>query len=97
MAGHGEQGPSPNTSQKPVDELGPSHGRLAGPVALPVERGGRQPILSPGRSISIVNISDWAKKNYAPPQGRKAMNFSESGPLPAQGAISAANLCTSCV
>ena len=79
MAGNGDKG-IPNG--KPVDEWGI---RMEGcrPVGSSVERGGDTN--GPAAVYSIVKYLDWMKK-YAPPQAQ-GMTFSESGPVPAQGAI----------
>ncbi len=79
MAGNGDKG-IPNG--KPVDEWGI---RMEGcrPVGSCVERGGDTN--GPAAVYSIVKYLDWMKK-YAPPQAQ-GMTFSESGPVPAQGAI----------
>jgi len=53
------------------------------PVGSSVERGGDTN--GPAAVYSIVKYLDWMKK-YAPPQAQ-GMTFSESGPVPAQGAI----------
>src|SRR5207245_391533 len=79
MAGNGDKG-IPNG--KPVDEWGI---RMEGcrPVGSSVERGGDTN--GPAAVYSIVKYLDWMKK-YAPPQAQ-GMTFSESVPVPAQGAI----------
>src|SRR5215218_6583249 len=79
MAGNGDKG-IPNG--KPVDEWGI---RMEGcrPVGSSVERGGDTN--GPAAVYSIVKYLEWMKK-YAPPQAL-GMTFSESGPVPAQGAI----------
>ena len=79
MAGNGDKG-IPNG--KPVDEWGI---RMEGcrPVGSSVERGGDTN--GPAAVYSIVKYLEWLKK-YAPPQAQ-GMTFSESGPVPAQGAI----------
>jgi glycerol transport system substrate-binding protein len=79
MAGNGDRG-LPNG--KPVDEWGI---RVDGcrPVGSSVERGGDTN--GPAAVYSITKYIDWLKK-YAPPQAN-GMNFSESGPVPAQGNI----------
>lgn len=79
MAGAGDKG-LPNG--KPVDEWGI---RVAGcrPVGSSVERGGDTN--GPAAVYSIVKYLDWLKK-YAPPAAA-GMTFSESGPVPAQGAV----------
>jgi glycerol transport system substrate-binding protein len=79
MAGNGDKG-IPNGL--PVDEWGI---RMEGcrPVGSSVERGGD--VNGPASVYSIVKYLEWMKK-YAPPQAQ-GMTFSESGPVPAQGAI----------
>src|SRR5712675_1883619 len=79
MAGNGDKG-IPNGL--PVDEWGI---RMEGcrPVGSSVERGGD--VNGPASVYSIVKYLDWMKK-YAPPQAQ-GMTFSESGPVPSQGAI----------
>ena len=79
MAGNGDKG-IPNGL--PVDEWGV---RMEGcrPVGSSVERGGDTN--GPAAVYSITKYLDWMKK-YAPPQAQ-GMTFSESGPVPAQGAI----------
>jgi glycerol transport system substrate-binding protein len=79
MAGNGDKG-IPNG--KPVDEWGI---RMEGcrPVGSSVDRGGDTN--GPAAVYSIVKYVDWLNK-YAPPNAR-GMTFSESGPIPAQGAI----------
>lgn len=79
MAGAGDKG-IPNG--KPVDEWGI---RVAGcrPVGSSVERGGDTN--GPAAVYSITKYLEWLKK-YAPPAAA-GMTFSESGPVPAQGAI----------
>src|SRR6202047_2902394 len=79
MAGNGDKG-IPNGL--PVDEWGI---RMEGcrPVGSSVERGGD--VNGPAAVYSIVKYLDWMKK-YAPPQAQ-GMTFSESGPVPSQGAI----------
>src|SRR5690242_16515484 len=79
MAGNGDKG-IPNGL--PVDEWGI---RMEGcrPVGSSVERGGDTN--GPAAVYSIVKYLDWLKK-YAPPQAQ-GMTFSESGPVPAQGAV----------
>jgi len=79
MAGNGDKG-IPNGL--PVDEWGI---RMEGcrPVGSSIERGGDTN--GPAAVYSIVKYLDWMKK-YAPPQAN-GMNFSESGPVPAQGNI----------
>jgi len=79
MAGNGDKG-IPNGL--PVDEWGI---RMEGcrPVGSSVERGGDTN--GPAAVYSITKYLEWMKK-YAPPQAQ-GMTFSESGPVPAQGAI----------
>src|ERR1700704_5858038 len=79
MAGNGDKG-IPNGL--PVDEWGI---RMEGcrPVGSSVERGGD--VNGPASVYSIVKYLDWMKK-YAPPQAQ-GMTFSQSGPVPSQGAI----------
>jgi glycerol transport system substrate-binding protein len=79
MAGNGDKG-IPNGL--PVDEWGI---RMEGcrPVGSSVERGGDTN--GPAAVYAITKYLDWMKK-YAPPQAN-GMNFSESGPVPAQGNI----------
>ncbi len=79
MAGNGDRG-IPNG--KPVDEWGI---RMEGcrPVGSSVDRGGDTN--GAAAVYSITKYLDWMKK-YAPPQAN-GMNFSESGPVPAQGNI----------
>jgi glycerol transport system substrate-binding protein len=79
MAGNGDKG-IPNG--KPVDEWGI---RMEGcrPVGSSIDRGGDTN--GPAAVYSIAKYLDWMKK-YAPPQAN-GMNFSESGPVPAQGNI----------
>ena len=79
MAGNGDKG-IPNGL--PVDEWGI---RMEGcrPVGSSVDRGGDTN--GAAAVYSITKYLDWMKK-YAPPQAQ-GMNFSESGPVPAQGNI----------
>jgi glycerol transport system substrate-binding protein len=79
MAGNGDKG-IPNG--KPVDEWGI---RMEGcrPVGSSVDRGGDTN--GPAAVYSIAKYVDWLNK-YAPPNAR-GMTFSESGPIPAQGAV----------
>ena len=79
MAGNGDKG-IPNGL--PVDEWGI---RMEGcrPVGSSIERGGDTN--GPAAVYSITKYIEWLKK-YAPPQAN-GMNFSESGPVPAQGNI----------
>ena len=79
MAGNGDKG-IPNGL--PVDEWGI---RMEGcrPVGSSVDRGGDTN--GAAAVYSITKYLDWMKK-YAPPQAN-GMNFSESGPVPAQGNI----------
>jgi glycerol transport system substrate-binding protein len=79
MAGSGDRG-IPNG--RPVDEWGI---RMEGinPVGSSIERGGDTN--GPAAVYSVVKYVDWLNR-FAPPQAR-GMTFSESGPVPAQGAI----------
>ena len=79
MAGAGDKG-IPNGL--PVDEWGI---RVEGcrPVGSTVVRGGATN--GPAAVYSVAKYIDWMKK-YAPPAAA-GMTFSESGPVPAQGAI----------
>ncbi|MEC5162018.1 MULTISPECIES: ABC transporter substrate-binding protein [unclassified Janthinobacterium] len=81
MAGAADKG-IPNGL--PVDEWGI---RVAAdkctPVGASVSRGGATN--SPAAVYALTKYVDWMKK-YAPPQAN-GMNFSESGPVPAQGEI----------
>ena len=79
MAGNGDKG-IPNGL--PVDEWGV---RMEGcrPVGSSIDRGGDTN--GPAAVYSITKYIEWLKK-YAPPQAN-GMNFSESGPVPAQGNI----------
>ncbi|EIM27901.1 ABC transporter substrate-binding protein [Microvirga lotononidis] len=79
MAGNGDKG-IPNGL--PVDEWGI---RMEGcrPVGSSIERGGDTN--GPAAVYAIAKYLEWMKK-YAPPQAA-GMNFSESGPVPAQGNI----------
>jgi glycerol transport system substrate-binding protein len=79
MAGNGDRG-IPNG--RPVDEWGI---RMEGcrPVGSSIERGGDTN--GPAAVYAITKYVEWLRK-YAPPQAA-GMNFSESGPVPAQGAI----------
>ncbi len=79
MAGAGDKG-IPNGL--PVDEWGI---RVDGcrPVGSSVERGGATN--GPAAVYSLKKYINWMKK-YAPPEAA-GMTFSESGPVPAQGAI----------
>jgi glycerol transport system substrate-binding protein len=79
MAGAGDEG-IPNGL--PVDEWGI---RVDGcrPVGSSVERGGATN--GPAAVYALTKYIDWLKK-YAPPEAA-GMTFSESGPVPAQGAI----------
>ena len=79
MAGNGDRG-LPNG--KPVDEWGI---RMEGcrPAGSAIERGGDTN--GPAAVYAITKYLEWLKK-YAPPQAA-GMTFSESGPVPAQGAV----------
>ncbi|MCB2216498.1 ABC transporter substrate-binding protein [Desulfofustis glycolicus] len=79
MAGAGDEG-IPNGL--PVDEWGI---RVDGcrPVGSSVSRGGATN--GPAAVYALTKYIDWLKK-YAPPEAA-GMTFSESGPVPAQGAI----------
>ena len=79
MAGAGDKG-LPNGL--PIDEWGI---RVDGcrPVASSVERGGATD--GPAAVYSLTKYIDWLKK-YAPPEA-SGMDFSESGPVPAQGQV----------
>ncbi len=79
MAGAGDKG-IPNGL--PVDEWGI---RVDGcsPVGSSVSRGGATN--GPAAVYALTKYIDWLKK-YAPPEAA-GMTFSESGPVPAQGAI----------
>ena len=79
MAGGGDKG-IPNGL--PVDEWGI---RVEGcqPVGSSVSRGGATN--APPAVYALTKYIDWLKK-YAPPEAA-GMTFSESGPIPAQGAI----------
>jgi glycerol transport system substrate-binding protein len=79
MAGAGDPG-LPNGL--PVDEWGI---RMEGctPVGSSVERGGATN--GPAAVYALQKYIDWLKK-YAPPEAA-GMNFSEAGPVPAQGRI----------
>ncbi|SCZ02971.1 carbohydrate ABC transporter substrate-binding protein, CUT1 family (TC 3.A.1.1.-) [Microvirga guangxiensis] len=79
MAGNGDKG-IPNGL--PVDEWGI---RMEGcrPVGSSVDRGGDTN--GAAAVYAITKYLDWMKK-YAPPQA-SGMNFSESGPVPAQGNV----------
>lgn len=79
MAGNGDRG-IPNG--RPVDEWGI---RMEGcrPVGSSVERGGDTN--GPAAVYAVSKYVEWLRK-YAPPEAA-GMTFSESGPVPAQGAI----------
>ena len=80
MAGNGDKG-LPNG--KPVDEWGIRVNDKDQPTGSCVARGGDTN--GPAAVYSIVKYLDWLKA-YAPPEAQ-GMTFSESGPVPAQGAI----------
>jgi glycerol transport system substrate-binding protein len=79
MAGNGDAG---NPNGKPVDEWGI---RVEGcrPAGSSVSRGGD--VNGPASVYALQKYIDWLK-SYAPPQAA-GMTFSESGPVPAQGAV----------
>jgi glycerol transport system substrate-binding protein len=79
MAGNGDRG-IPNG--RPVDEWGI---RMEGcsPVGSAIERGGDTN--GPAAVYAVTKYVEWLR-NYAPPEAA-GMTFSESGPVPAQGAI----------
>lgn len=80
MAGNGDKG-LPNGL--PVDEWGIKVNEKSQPVGSCVARGGDTN--GPAAVYSIQKYLDWMKA-YAPPTAG-SMNFSESGPVPAQGEI----------
>ena len=80
MAGMGDVG-EPNGL--PVDEWGIRVNENSQPVGSCVDRGGATN--SPAAVYAIESYTNWLN-NYAPPAAA-GMNFSESGPVPAQGAI----------
>ncbi|CAN5203154.1 ABC transporter substrate-binding protein [soil metagenome] len=80
MAGAGDKG-IPNGL--PVDEWGIRVNEKSQPVGSCVVRGGDTN--GPAAVYSVAKYVEWLKK-YAPPEAA-GMNFSESGPVPAQGNI----------
>jgi len=80
MAGNGDKG-LPNGL--PVDEWGIRVNAQSQPVGSCVARGGDTN--GPAAVYSIEKYLEWLKK-YAPPVAQ-GMNFSESGPVPAQGEV----------
>lgn len=80
MAGNGDQG-EPNGL--PVDEWGIRVNENSQPVGSCVARGGDTN--GPASVYAITKYIEWLN-NYAPPEA-PGMDFSESGPVPAQGAI----------
>ncbi|MBF9030441.1 extracellular solute-binding protein [Rhodobacterales bacterium HKCCE3408] len=80
MAGMGDVG-EPNGL--PVDEWGIRVNENSQPVGSCVARGGATN--SPAAVYAIESYTNWLN-NYAPPAAA-GMNFSEAGPIPAQGAI----------
>ena len=80
MAGNGDKG-IPNGL--PVDEWGIKVNEKSQPVGSCVARGGDTN--GPAAVYSIQKYLDWMKA-YAPPAAQ-GMNFSESGPVPAQGEV----------
>jgi glycerol transport system substrate-binding protein len=80
MAGNGDVG-LPNG--KPVDEWGIRVDENSRPVGSCVARGGDTN--GPAAVYSINKYVEWLR-DYAPPAAQ-GMNFSESGPVPAQGNI----------
>jgi len=80
MAGNGDKG-EPNGL--PVDEWGIRVDEQSRPVGSCVARGGDTN--GPAAVYAITKYLEWLK-TYAPPQAQ-GMTFSESGPVPAQGAI----------
>ena len=80
MAGNGDKG-IPNGL--PVDEWGIKVDEKSRPVGSCVARGGDTN--GPAAVYSIQKYLDWLKA-YAPPEAQ-GMTFSESGPVPAQGAV----------
>lgn len=79
MAGNGDKG-FPNG--KPVDDWG-IRVEDCQPVGASVERGGDAN--GPAAVYAVTKFRDWLTK-YAPPEA-KNMNFSQAGPIPAQGNI----------
>lgn len=80
MAGNGDKG-LPNGL--PVDEWGIRVNDKSQPVGSCVARGGDTN--GPASVYAIEKYLEWLKK-YAPPTAQ-GMNFSESGPVPAQGEV----------
>ncbi|MBC6717321.1 carbohydrate ABC transporter substrate-binding protein [Aurantimonas sp. DM33-3] len=80
MAGNGDKG-IPNGV--PVDEWGIRVNEQSQPTGSCVARGGDTN--GPASVYAIEKYLDWLKA-YAPPEAQ-GMTFSESGPVPAQGAI----------
>jgi glycerol transport system substrate-binding protein len=80
MAGNGDKG-IPNGL--PVDEWGIRVNEKSQPVGSCVTRGGDTN--GPASVYGVQKYVDWLKK-FAPPEAN-GMTFSESGPVPAQGAI----------
>ncbi len=80
MAGNGDKG-LPNGL--PVDEWGIKVDEKSRPVGSCVARGGDTN--GPASVYAIQKYLDWIKA-YAPPAAQ-GMNFSESGPVPAQGEV----------
>ncbi len=80
MAGNGDKG-EPNGL--PVDEWGIRVNENSQPVGSCVARGGDTN--GPASVYAIEKYIEWLNK-YAPPEA-PGMDFSESGPVPAQGAI----------
>ena len=80
MAGGGDRG-IPNGL--PVDEWGIRVNEKSQPVGSCVARGGDTN--GPAAVYSVSKYAEWIKK-YAPPEAQQ-LNFSEAGPVPAQGLI----------
>jgi glycerol transport system substrate-binding protein len=80
MAGNGDKG-IPNGL--PVDEWGIRVNEKSQPVGSCMARGGDTN--GPASVYAVQKYVDWLKK-FAPPEAN-GMTFSESGPVPAQGAI----------
>jgi glycerol transport system substrate-binding protein len=80
MAGGGDKG-IPNGL--PVDEWGIRVDAQSRPIGSCVTRGGDTN--GPAAVYAVAKYVEWLKK-YAPPQAQ-GMNFSESGPVPAQGDV----------
>jgi glycerol transport system substrate-binding protein len=80
MAGNGDKG-IPNGL--PVDEWGIRVNEKSQPVGSCMARGGDTN--GPASVYAVQKYADWLKK-FAPPEAN-GMTFSESGPVPAQGAI----------